>query len=75
MVAGLLAGAIALGTGQASAQSSTSNSRLPQANARQKEPVGSSAAAHSVTARKENAQRQKAARSGTNDNGPPKTVP
>lgn len=74
MVAGLLAGTIAFGTGQVSAQSSASNSRLPQATARQKE-ASSGTAAHSVTARKENAQRQKAARSGASDNGPPKTVP
>lgn len=75
LIAGLLAGAIALGAGQTLAQSSAGNSKLPQASARQKEPVGSGAAAHSVTNRKENAQRQKAVRSGTNDNGPPKTVP
>lgn len=75
VAAGLLAGAIAFGSGQAGAQSSASNGRLPQASARQKEQAGSSAGAHSVTSRKENAQRQKAMKSGTNDNAPPKTVP
>ena len=75
VVAGLLVGAIAFGTGQAWAQSSATNSRLPQASARQKEPVGSSAAANSVTNRKESAQRKKAMKSGTSDNAPPKTVP
>ncbi|MGE0093412.1 MAG: hypothetical protein AB7M05_10825 [Alphaproteobacteria bacterium] len=75
MLAGLLAGALAFGTGQAAAQNSVGNSRLPQASARQKEQAGSSAGAHSVTARKENMQRQKAMKSGASDNGPPKTVP
>jgi len=74
LAAGLLVGAIVLGAGQTWAQSSASTSRLPQTNARQKEPA-SGAAAHSVTNRKENMQRQKAMRSGTSDNGPPKTVP
>lgn len=74
LVAGVLAAVIALGAGPTMAQSNANNSRLPQASARQKE-ADSGTAAHSVAARKENAQRQKAARSGTNDNGPPKTVP
>lgn len=75
VIAGILAGLIAFGTGPAWAQSSASSSRLPEASARQKEQTGSSAGAHSVTNRKENAQRQKAMKSGSNDNGPPKTVP
>jgi hypothetical protein len=74
LAAGLLAAILALGADQAWAQSNASNGRLPQANARQKEPT-SGTAAHSVGARKENMQRQKAVRSGTSDNGPPKTVP
>jgi len=75
VAAGFLAGVIAGGVGQAAAQSAGTSSKLPQASARQNEPTGGSAGAHSTTTRKENAQRQKAMKSGTNDNGPPKTVP
>lgn len=74
LAACLLVGAITFGATQAWAQSAASKSKLPQATARQNEPA-SGTASHSVTSRKENAQRQKAMKSGASDNAPPKTVP
>lgn len=77
LAAGLFVGGIALIAGQAAAQgnSSAGGSKLPQASARQKEAIGGGAGAHDVNSRKENMQRQKAAKSGASDNAPPKTVP
>lgn len=75
LVASLLAGVIALAAGPALAQSNASGGKLPQPNARQKEPVGGGAGANDVNSRKTNMQRQKAMKSGASDNAPPKTVP